>query len=277
MKIISTKLNPKDILPILRIINDSDRVDVIRNRIYEYLNSVSPRGHISMRNAVYALAFPTLRQLKLVIGRGKYIRLDADGQLLLETYDKQGKEEYMRLLAKTILRADTENAAVMGILSEGKKSSFTKEEIVRKLLQNDVDTSADDDRLVKWLRILKFVGLIEWSDNLYSVNHLQINALQKNANVSSKSFNLTLIDSYEKLMKERRGNPYIPIPLIEREVCSRLSDRGFTTFDFRKRLVSLKGRKIDGYRLFFSKPGAREPNGLRINGQYYYYVALFKE
>ena len=277
MKIISTKLNPKDILPILQIIRNYQDIVVIKKHIHDYLESVSVTGSISMRNAVYALALPTLRQLNLITGRGKYVQLDVDGNLLLETFEKDGSEAYMRLLAKIILRADRENANVLGILRKSKKNRFTKKEIVRELSKHNIETSERDDRLVKWLRTLKYVGLIDRSNEHYRLNNYQINALQKDTNVSSEAFSASLIKSYEKIVSKRRGNPYIPIPVLEREVCSLLSDEGFTTFDFRKRLVDMKNKKMDNYRIFFSKPGAREAKGLRIDGKYYYYVALFRE
>jgi len=100
-------------------------------------------------------------------------------------------------------------------------------------------------------------------------------AEEDSVNVTPTIFFERVLEAHQKLAKERKGNPFVPIPEIEREVCSQFVDEEFTTFDFRQRLSDLKGKKVKGYTLVFSKPGFRKANGLRIKGEYYYYMAIF--
>ena len=278
MKIPSTKLNPRDILPIIEIIQKNEgNIEAIKDKIHSYLSNVSEKGKITERNAVYALAFPTLKRLNLLVGKGEQIRLSVDGRMLFRVYETKGIDAFNRKLAYIIFRADKESADVLGAIKDSRKEHLSKREIASKLIEKSIETSVADDRLTKWLRILKYVRFIDKVDNLYTFNDYQLSAVKReSAKVPLDVFFNKLLQAHHKLTRERGGNPFIPIPEIEREVCSQFVDEGFTTFDFRRHLSELKGKTIDGYTVVFSRPGSRESKGLRIKGEYYYYIAIFR-
>lgn len=279
MSIPHIKLNPKDILPILKIVrqfeNDSE---LMKTNIHKYLVKVSPTGSISYKNAVFALAFHTLRVLKLIKGRGKNLRLDVDAEILLDKYEKEGTESYDKALAKLVVQVDRETANVLKAIENLKKETFSVGEIEKQLEIMTVECPSKGGKLSKWLRLLRNARFIEKTDDEYKYNAYQLEAIDKCfQEITLEDFFIVLKDVYSELKKKRRGNPYIPIPDIAESVCRRLIDKGFTTFDFRNYLKKLKNKQMSGFTVYFSKPGARETNGLRIDGTYYYYIAIFGE
>jgi hypothetical protein len=277
MEIPWIKLNPKDILPILEIVKKNENnYTLMKKKIHEYLLEESPTGSISFRNAVYALSFHTLRVLKLIKGKGTNLRLSTDGEILLKTYEKDNFEGYCKELAKIVARADQEDVGVLETIEKLNKDVFDTEDVTREL-NKESRIPLRNDRLTKWIRLLKFVRFVDEVDgNKYKYNKYQVSALnRKLQGMSLKDFFDVLNSEYQELTKKRRGNPYIPIPEIEDAVCNRLIDKGFMTFDFRKYLKQLNNNKVRGYTTYFSKPGARESGGLRIDSTYYYYIAIF--
>lgn len=276
MRVPSTKLNPKHFLPIIVIIQRNEgNLGGIRKNIHSYLLGASRKKTIGERTAVYALAFPTLRRLNLLRGKGEHIRLSVDGRILINAYETKGDNAYNNKLAKVVLRADRENANVLEAIKELDIRQFGRAEIAIELVKRGVETSAIDDRLTNWLRILKYVRFIDRIDSLHVLNQDQLEVSERDfVDVSETVFVKEVLKAHQKLSKKRRGNPFIPIPEIEQEVCRQFFDNGFTTFDFRERLSNQKGKTIDGFKIVFTKPGSREANGLRIHGEYYYYIAI---
>ena len=61
-KIPSTKASPDDIFHLLKIVEEhSGNIEVMKNKIHEYLLEKSSRGKRDKYNSVYAICFPTLR------------------------------------------------------------------------------------------------------------------------------------------------------------------------------------------------------------------------
>lgn len=277
MSIPYIKLNPKDILPILKIMKQSENdAELMKTNIHKYLLKVSPTGSISYRNAVFALAFHTLRVLNLIKGKGKNLRLDIDAEILLEKYEKEGSESYNKELAKIVVRADRETANVLEAIKNLHKETFRLNELEEELKCRTVESPSKGGKLTKWLRLLRDARFIEIMDDEYKFNAYQLEAMDKDfQEITLGEFFIVLKDVYDELTKKRRGNPYIPIPEIQEGVCRRLINKGFTTFDFRNYLKKFKDKQLKGFTVYFSKPGAREAHGLRIDGTYYYYIAIF--
>jgi hypothetical protein len=107
------------------------------------------------------------------------------------------------------------------------------------------------------------------------LNAAQVIAIEKGGpKAEFDDFLEAFFEEYRTLKAENRGNIYVRIPAIERRVQNRLLDFDFTTFDFRRYLRRLKGLHSRRGRVLFSKPGAREQGGIRMNGNYYYYVSI---
>lgn len=276
-RIPSTKASPSDILELIKIIEEhSVNLDLMKKKIHEYLLKRSRKGKRDKYNSVYAICFPTLKRLNLLEGKGTSIHLNPDGKTLIKTYNDKGLLGYKKLLAKIILRVDFEKAHVAENLMNFERDYVTLEELIKYLISKGVDTNEKDDRLKKWLRFLKFVNFIEEDDDKLKINKFQISAiLHETQKINIDKFLEAFFTSYNKLQSKSRGSKYIKIPDLEREVCMKLRDHYFTTFDFRMNIKKLRRAKVNNKKILFSKPGAREKGGIRMDGVYYYYISIF--
>jgi len=276
-KIPSTKASPEDVLDLLKIIKKhAGNIELMRRNIHEYLLKKSKRGRRNKYNSVYAICFPTLKRLNLLDGEGPDIHLSPDGEALIKAHEEKGDLDYKRLFAKIILRVDFENAHVAENLMELSKDTISNKELVDFLKSRGVDTDENDDRLKKWLRYLKFVNFIEEYKGKFRINKFQINGiLYGEQKIDFDVFLNELFKIYNKLQSKARGSKFVKIPELERELCTKLRDYYFTTFDFRENLKKLKRKEINNKKIIFSKPGAREKGGIKINGIYYYYISIF--
>ena len=277
-KIPSTKASPADVFNLLKIIEEhTGNIDAVKSKIHEYLLKKSRRGRRDEYNSVYAICFPTLRRLNLISAKGSNVHLSPDGKTLVNVSETRGELEYKKYLAKIILRVDFEKAHVAENLIDYKDNYISFEELTKLLISKGIDTHDKDDRLKKWLRFLRFVNFIEEKEEKMRINKFQINAILNAPQVIDfNKFLEAFIDSYEKLKTKSRGSKYIKIPDLEREVCLRFGKFNLTTFDFRKNLVKLRGKKLNKKKILFSKPGAREEGGIKIDGVYYYYISIFE-
>jgi hypothetical protein len=271
----STKASPEWILELLKIVSaNTGDMQAMKSAIHEYLLAQSTRGKRNERNSVYAIAFPTLNQLGLKQGRGENVRLSEDGEILLSS-SKNGIEEYKKLFAKIVYRVDSEKAHVLEALISLGKATVGRDELVVALKSFGISTTPKDDRLNKWLRFLEFCGFVSRDDGTCRVNTAQVRAIEKGGpQAEFGDFLRVFFEEYRRLKAENRANVYVKIPDLERAVQNRLADVEFTTFDFRSYLKRLKGFSGRQGRVLFSKPGARESGGIRINGNYYYYVSI---
>ena len=276
-RIPSTKASPSDVIELIKIVKEfTGNIDVMRKKIHEYLLKKSRRGRRDEYNSVYAICFPTLKRLDIIKGKGENVHLSPDGEALIRTHEDKGPLEYKKLFAKIILRVDFEKAHVLENLVNFNKEHVSLEELVQYLQSKGIDTNEKDDRLKKWLRFLKFIEFIEEEDGKIRINKFQINSILYGKKVINfNKFLNVFLSSYEKLQSKSRGSKYIKIPDLEKEVCLRLQDYNFTTFDFRVSLKRLRRRRINNNKILFSKPGAREKGGIKINGIYYYYISIF--
>jgi hypothetical protein len=271
----STKASPEWILELLRIVSvKTGDIKGMKSAIHQYLLAQSVRGKRNERNSVYAIAFPTLDRLGLKEGKGESVRLSRDGEILLRASERD-IDEYRRLLAKVVYRIDSEKAHVLEALQHQGDTNIDREDLVTQLRSLGVSTTAGDDRLNKWLRFLEYCSFISRDDGSRRLNPAQIGAIEKGGlKAEFDDFLEAFFEEYRRLKVENRGNMYVRIPDLERRVQNRLSDFDFTTFDFRRYLRQLKGFHDRRGRILFSKPGARERGGIRLNGNYYYYVSI---
>jgi len=277
MSIPVIKLNPNYILDIIKIINENkDDSNLMKECIYQFLLKNSSSGKLSKRTALYAYAFHTLRILKLIKDRGNNLSLSVDGKILVNAAETD-LESFYKAIAKIIYKIDHETANFIEILNKYSIDIFTSEELTEILKNNGYD-NIKNDYVTKWIRLLSYVRIID-SDNLhYKYNRFQTEAMKgETKQITHKEFFTVLFKNYENISTSRRGNPYVPIPIIEEAVCTDLSDKYFTTPDFRTRLLEIRNKKFNGKYIYLAQPGSPEANGLRINEKYYYYLAIFGE
>lgn len=279
MNIPSIKLSPYHILPLLEIMSKyENNVKEMKNEIHQYLLNNSTTGKISYRNAIFALTFPTFKILTLKSGQGNNVKLSYNGILLLKTYHDKGEDDYFRKLAQIIYNVDQENGDIINfILDNFNDNYFLLNELINKLKNSGYIEPNKGGKLTKWINLLNYVDLIHHNE-FYKLNLFQLNAIKNNlVDIPLDVFFKASYKQYEKLKLMRRGNPYIPIPDLGNEVCKELQEYHLSTFDFKNYLKKLKNYDIEGKMIHFGKPGAREANGLRIDGIYYYYIAIFSE
>lgn len=276
-RIPSTKAAPADILDLMQIISENvGNLERMKKEIHKYLLKKSLRGKRNEYNSVYAICLPTLKRLDLVEGEGNNIRLSQDGEVLINTYKNKGDLEYKRLFAKIFLRIDFEKAHVVENILKYDSEYVSFNKLVEYLKENGVDTDEKDDRLKRWLRLLKFVNFIEEEGDKLRINKYQINGiLYGKHKISYERFIDTFFEAYERLQQKGRGSKFVKIPDLEREVCKRLKTYYYTTYDFRQSITQLRGKQIDNKKIVFSKPGAREKGGIKIEGNYYFYISIF--
>lgn len=277
-KIPSVKAVPEDIIEFLKIIDKfTGDIDNMKKEIHKYLLKKSTRGKRNERNSVYAIAFPTLRRLELIQNKGSDVCLSSDGKTLLDIYRNKGELEYRKTFAKILIRVDNEKAHVIENLLVLDEEIISTKTLVSHLKDNGIDTSLKDDRLRRWLRLLRYADFIDMLDGKTKINKFQIISIQESKKpVNFKRFVNTLLEEYDRIRIKNKGNIYVKIPELESGVCDRLKNN-FTTFDFSAYIKKLKNFKIKGKKIMFSKPGAREMGGIKINGIYYYYVSVYEE
>ncbi len=277
-RIPSTKASPDLLIDLMKIIDKhTGNLELMKKEIHKYLLDKSVRGKRDEYNSVYAITFPTLKRLELIDGKGSEVHLSPDGRTLLDIFEKDGILQYKKNLAKLLLRIDAEKALVIENLLLLNKPKISLKELVTALKDAGVETSEKDDRLLKWLRFLKFVDFIENDGKDFLINAFQIKSIREGKKpVDFNTFLDALFDEYQKLVIKNRGNIYVKIPDLQRRVCERLGNLRFTTFDFRDYLIKLKRTNIRGKKVIFSKPGAREMGGLKIDKAYYYYISVYK-
>ena len=277
IKIPSTKASPENIIGILKIIDEyTGDIGTMKGEIHKYLLKKSKRGKRNEYNSVYAISFPTLRRLELIQNKGADVCLSADGNTLLKIYNEEGELEYKKMFAKVLMRIDNEKAHVIKNLLTLNKQITSFGELVNHLRKDDIDTSLEDDRLSRWLRFLRYVDFIDVVDGKIKINKFQIKSIREGKKpVGFDTFVNTVIDEYNKIKIKKRGSIYVKIPELESEVCGKL--KNFTTFDFREYIKRLKNFRVKGKKIMFSKPGAREKGGIKINGTYYYYITIYDQ
>jgi hypothetical protein len=275
----STKASPDLLVGLMKIIDrHTGNIELMKKEIHRYLLEKSTRGKRDEYNSVYAITLPTLRRLELIDGKGSEVHLSSDGKILLDIFEKNGVLHYKKNLAKLLLRIDAEKAHVIENLLVLNKPEISIGELVAVLKKAGVDTNENDDRLLKWLRFLKHVDFVGYEDvNSITVNIFQIKSIMEGKKpVDFDTFLVALFEEYQKLVSKNRGNVYVKIPELQRKVCTHLENLHFTTFDFRDYLTKLKTTNIRGKKVIFSKPGAREMGGLKIDKTYYYYISVYK-
>jgi len=275
----STKASPDLLVDLMKIIDGhTGNIELMKKEIHRYLLEKSTRGKRDEYNSVYAITFPTLRRLELIDGKGSGVHLSSDGKILLDIFEKNGVLHYKKNLARLLLRIDAEKAHVIENLLVLNKPEISIGELVAVLKKAGVDTNETDDRLLKWLRFLKHVDFVDYKNvNSITVNLFQITSIMEGKKpVDFDAFLVALFEEYQKLVSRNRGNVYVKIPELQRKVCTRLENLHFTTFDFRDYLTKLKTTNIRGKKVIFSKPGAREMGGLKIDKTYYYYISVYK-
>ena len=235
-------------------------------------NSKRPKPP-SFKNATRAVTYPSLRHLGLIYGEGSSIKLTGPGAQLLQGL-KESDDAYTRALAIHIVRWDQSSLKLLdkikGILETGKDATIEK--LVDAYWRKNPKRNVSMD-LARLLSFYEDARLIDSRDGILTLNSGQIETSRNPLHVSPTNDEFTRVLVREYLNEVRSGrSPLVPIPVIERRVCAAFRGRLWSD-EFRKILASLP-KETDTYVIHFGQPMTRESQGLRIGGQYFYYIQI---
>lgn len=285
MKILIMKAAPYMVLELLRCIerNEGNILDM-KNCIHSYLQGLSGREkQRNIRSDVYGVTLPSLRKLKLIIGRGRFLQISSDGKLLLRSYSSGGIDGFKYQFGRILYEIDKRKCKVIPSLLEvskgEKRNAVTYKQLVSTLANKGVETYEKDERLRKWLPFLEYVGLIETTRKI--LLHVNLELVRdyklKGPIAPFKLFDKILFEEYKK--REIREGIYVPIYMLIMSVCTRLLEKGyyFNTYDFEKSFVDLlnKYSSLERKKILLSQPGKREEEGIYIDNTYYYFISIY--
>lgn len=285
MKILIMKAAPYMILNLLRCVERKvGNIPDMKKCIHSYLQGLSGRGkQRNIRSDVYGVTLPSLRKLKLIIGRGRFLRPNSNGELLLRSYSSGGFDEFRYQFGRILYEIDNRKCKVIAssleVYEREKRNTVTYKELVSTLASKGVETHEKDERLRKWLPFLEYVDLIEKTGRTdFKVNLKLVKDYKlKKTTVPFKLFEKTLFEEYKKL--EIREGIYVPIYKLVMRVCTRLLQEGyfFNTYHFETSLVALlnKYSSLEKKKILLSQPGKREEEGIYIDNTYYYFISIY--
>lgn len=274
MNIPSFKAAPEDFTEFIKIIgNNPKNKGKITTEIHEYLKNKSKRkAVISVRNAINAIALPSLKKLSLIQGRGSDIELNENGKLLYDAVRKGDQGRYIRTFSKLIIEFDKNYVHLLELLSKLKRP-FTYQEIVELAQGNGYELAKKDDKISKWLNFLVYSGALIRDGKEFRISNIKLNG--EKPNVTDVEFLKTLLELYDYLNVELKYANYVPLPKIRNILCEKFSNRSFLSYDFDEYLRRLYEKGTP--KIVFSKPGKRVYEGLRIGKNYYYYISIYNQ
>lgn len=270
------------ILDFLRCVDQNKgKIPEMKNCIHNYLERLTNKKR-NIRSDVYGIALPSLRKLKLIVGRGKLLQLNSNGLLLLTSFSSGGKIEFEFQFGYILYQLDKKNGRIIDCLLEEtekeEEKNITYQQLVTNLLHKKVETSKEDERLKKWLAYLEYVNIIQINGDSIRLNQTLIATYRSNKRFPPLNiFEDFFFAEYKKL--ENNEGIYVPIYQLIMNVCFKLITEGypFTTFDCERGLEYLLKRysSLEKKKIILSEPGKREEEGIYVGNSYYYYISIY--
>jgi len=285
MKILIMKAAPYMILELSKCVEKNEgNIPDMKNCIHSYLQGLSDREkQRNIRSDVYGITFPSLRKLKLIIGRGRFLQLNSNGKLLLKSYSSGGFDKFKYQFGRILYEIDKRKCKVVPSLLEiskrEKRDTVTYKQLVSTLTNKGVETCEKDERLRKWLPFLEYVDLIKKPEKTNLMVNLKLikDYKLRKPTAPFKLFEETLFEEYKK--SEVRDGIYVPIYKLVMKVCTTLIQEGyfFSTYDFEASFVALlnKYSSLERKKILLSQPGKREEEGIYIDNTYYYFISIY--
>jgi len=227
----------------------------------------------SLKNATRAVTYPSLRHLGLIYGEGSSIKLTSPGAEILQGL-RESDDAYTRALAIHLVRWDDSRLRLLEkikrLLDMGESVTVGKLVAAHWPKEDKRNASMDLTRLLSFYEDAKLIGRY---DSQITLNSGQIATSRNPLHEPPTSDEFLRVLVLEYLNEVRSGrSPLVPIPVIERRVCAACKGRLWSD-EFRRILASLP-RETDEYVIHFGQPMTRESQGLRIGGQYFYYIQI---
>lgn len=178
---------------VLRIFN---KFPYDREKQKEFILKLYP--HKSEKSVFRGMVIPSLRYLGLILGYENFIRLSANGSIILEGEKKSGKEK-LRIWRAIILELDSNKFGFLKKLKD--KKSTNKKALVENLLQTIEGSSQKQitERINKWLRILTDSKLVISEEKDLILDKKKIGLTEDDLSVKNKKnvFKNTLFEEYK--------------------------------------------------------------------------------
>ena len=167
-----------------------------REKQKEFILKLYP--HKSEKSVFRGMVIPSLRYLGLILGYENFIRLSANGSIILEGEKKSGKEK-LRIWRAIILELDSNKFGFLKKLKD--KKSTNKKVLVENLLQTIEGSSQKQitERINKWLRILTDSKLVISEEKDLILDKKKIGLTEDDLSVKNKKnmFKKNLFEEYK--------------------------------------------------------------------------------
>jgi len=164
------------------------------------------------------MVIPSLRYLGLIMGYGNFIRVSANGKLMIES-QLIDQDLHNRVLRAVIYEIDENVFHFINII--GNSYSLLLQDFLN-YLYNRVDAPSEKqkkERISRWLSILEEVELVKRQTQMISINKENFNQAIKDLNINFKNpvaFKRYFLEVYFKLGKGSAG--VVDIADLRREV-----------------------------------------------------------
>lgn len=161
----------------------------------------------SEKSVFRGMVIPTLRHLGLILGYADFIRVSANGKLILKSKEF-GEEEFKRVLRASFLEIDNQ---LFNFISELEKMSVYRvsedtflENIVEKI--EGVSIKQKIERIKRWLKVLEQCDFVKTNKNLSILfENLTKGKSDLNSEKKEKNFKEYLFKSYSFLAPYSAG------------------------------------------------------------------------
>lgn len=226
----------------------------------------------SEKSVFRGMIIPSLRHLGLIIGYGGFIRLSANGKIIIES-ESLSDELHQRALKAIVNEIDENKFGFMDILA--KPAPFPKQDFLDFMSStvNAPNERQKGERIKHWLSILEQVKLINCDDEKHlNINEPQYKQILPDVSTNFKNstaFKKYLFDAYLELCKDTAG--IADIADLREKVALKMLRAG-------KEILTEKQfdgmlRKIpfatDDYLISFGRPMGAEEKLFEYKGNYF--------
>lgn len=221
----------------------------------------------SEKSVFRGMVIPSLRHLGLIVGYGDFLRLSANGKLIIES-ESLSQNLYQRVLRAVMYEIDQNMFQFIGIIRNNDLIS------VQNFIQlMDVNAPSDKqkrERISHWLSVLKEVGLINYNaENIVLNKQIYNQTLSDMDYKNVEEFRKQLFDAYSELYKKTAGIVDIA-DLREKVAVEMLKNDKMTLTEgqFDKMLREIHF-VTDGYIISFGRPMGAEEKLFEYKGNYF--------
>lgn len=177
-----------------------------RERFRECVLQLYPPGK-SEKSVFRGMVIPTLRHLGLILGYAEFIRVSANGKLILKSKEF-GEEEFKRVLRASFLEIDNQLFKFISELEKMSVYQVSEDTFLENMVERSEGVSIKQkiERIKRWLKVLEQCDLIKTKKNISILFENLIQAKSDlNLEKKEKIFKEYLFKSYSILAPQSAG------------------------------------------------------------------------